>query len=213
MTLNGDSETAGKKLQELEGWLARLLWARLAALGWLKGDKVVLGIGAERYVHWSEAALRLARKRGLDSEGQAPEWESEWARWENYRQWAGGDKVLGAQVRLADATLKALPEILSGERAATEVLFPQGNLSLVEGIYRDQPLAVHFNELLAEQLAAYVQGRLAQNEQTKLSILEIGAGTGATTRKLLERLATYEQQIGQYCYTDVSAAFLLPAEE
>ncbi|HEX4713359.1 MAG TPA: SDR family NAD(P)-dependent oxidoreductase, partial [Ktedonobacteraceae bacterium] len=202
-------EVAGEALRSLEELLARLLWARLASLGWLRGDI----IAPARYVRWGEAAQRLLRARGIRLEEQAPAWETAWAQWESYRQSVGEDAALGAQVRLVDATLQALPEILSGKRAATEVLFPQGGVNLVEGIYRDQPVADYFNAVLAERLEAYVQRRLEQDRQIKLRILEIGAGTGGTSRKLFERLTAYVENIEKYCYTDVSATFLLHAQE
>ncbi|MCP5008129.1 MAG: zinc-binding dehydrogenase, partial [Planctomycetes bacterium] len=44
-------------------------------------------------------------------------------------------------------------------------------------------------------------------------ILEIGAGTGGTTAKLLPMLQEFSEFIEEYCYTDLSKAFLMHAEE
>ncbi len=47
----------------------------------------------------------------------------------------------------------------------------------------------------------------------RLRILEVGAGTGATSAKVLEALEPFGDRIAEYCYTDLSKAFLFRAEE
>ena len=49
--------------------------------------------------------------------------------------------------------------------------------------------------------------KLAGNQQA-VKILEIGSGTGGTSVKVLEQIATYAAQV-TYCYTDISMAFVL----
>ncbi|XLV72136.1 beta-ketoacyl synthase N-terminal-like domain-containing protein [Ralstonia syzygii subsp. celebesensis] len=60
--------------------------------------------------------------------------------------------------------------------------------------------------MLIEAALAYVESRPADAEP--LRILEIGAGTGGATAGLLAALAPWRRQIGEYCYTDLSHAFL-----
>lgn len=104
--------------------------------------------------------------------------------------------------------LSLLP-ILQGEMDALEVMFAN---KAAETLY-------HF--LVAEQMR---DGRfqifldLATHEEPRHKILEVGAGTGSTTRYVLEALQKFEAETGQsrfasYTYTDVSAAFFKNAKE
>lgn len=185
--------------QALERHLKPLLQAMLYRQGWLDGHQ---GLSA-RYGQWREVAARMVDDGGPDTD--MADWAPRWSAWETYR---AQELTLGAQVALADKTLRALPDVLAGTREATEVLFPQGRLDLVEAVYRGHPLADHFNTVLGERLAAYVQARLALDPHVRLRILEIGAGTGGTSSRLFERLGAYAAQVQEYVYTDVSPAFL-----
>ncbi|AZC26527.1 GNAT family N-acetyltransferase [Pseudomonas sessilinigenes] len=213
--LNGDSslglpQRAAPVLAELERSLAQLLRNLLAHQGWEHGPAGL----ASAYVGWREDALRL-----LDASGQAQaatDWPGAWRQWEVDRErlLQGPDQaVVHNQIRLLDAVLPALPGVLRAECAATAVLFPGGSVERVEGIYRGHPLADYFNAVLAEQLQAYVAQRLAADPQTRLRIIEIGAGTGGTSSRLFLHLAPYAQAIDEYCYTDVSEAFLAHGRE
>jgi hypothetical protein len=116
-------------------------------------------------------------------------------------------------MRLLDAMLKALPDILTGRRLATDVLFPGSSFERVEGIYRDNAIADYFNNALAESVAAWIALRVEAQPEAKMRILEIGAGTGGTTAAVLEKLGPWKANLGEYCFTDLSAAFLARAEE
>lgn len=133
-----------------------------------------------------------------------------WHEWETKRsKWATAPN-LQAQVTLLETCLTALPEILTARLLATDVMFPHSSMQLVEGIYRGNALADHFNDVLAETLIASIE-QIATDKQREIRILEIGAGTGGTTAKLL--LALQRFPIAEYCYTDVSRAFLMYAEK
>ncbi|WP_125779506.1 non-ribosomal peptide synthetase [Pseudoalteromonas rubra] len=107
---------------------------------------------------------------------------------------------------LLNAALAALPEILSGQRKATDVLFPGGSLALVESVYRDNPVAMHANQALVTLLTHYLAGLGTQ----PIRILEIGAGTGGTTRTVLPKLRDFN--VTEYAYTDLSQAFFSHAK-
>ena len=98
-----------------------------------------------------------------------------------------------ALVVLVEACLRALPEILTGKRPATEVLFPDGSLHLVEGSTQGNAGADYFNGVLADTAAAYVRERLARDPAAEIRILEIGAGTGGTTAAVLAALAPFKE--------------------
>lgn len=108
---------------------------------------------------------------------------------------------------MAENCLQALPALLQGERQSTDVLFPAGSMHLVEGIYRHNPIAAHFNQILSAQVVQLAQANPA------LRILEVGGGTGATTTPLLAALKRNQCTIAEYCFTDISKAFLTSASQ
>src|SRR5438045_7308541 len=99
---------------------------------------------------------------------------------------------LKAHVILVEKTLRALPAILTGKQPATEILFPNGSMQLVEGIYRHNVIADSFNEVLAQLLVTYLQERLILDRDARIRILEIGAGTGGTTSQVLQMMQHYQ---------------------
>ncbi len=110
--------------------------------------------------------------------------------------------------------LKALPDILcAGRRAAPTVMFPGGKLDLVEGVYTRNPVAVRFSIGLARAAADWVAARLKVAPSAPTRVLEIGAGTGATSALVFDALAPFGAAVAEYRYTDVSRAFLIKAEQ
>jgi acyl transferase domain-containing protein/acyl carrier protein/SAM-dependent methyltransferase len=133
-----------------------------------------------------------------------------WAAWD--RQRAAWRTNPDHQVRcdLVDATVRALPGILAGTTAVTDVLFPQGSMRLVEGLYRQNHVADAFNRWVADTVIAEIEA-----SQRPIRILEIGAGTGGTTSMVLQRLheTGLQASVADYCFTDVSSAFLRPGRD
>ncbi|WP_168188293.1 SDR family NAD(P)-dependent oxidoreductase [Hahella sp. CCB-MM4] len=110
-------------------------------------------------------------------------------------------------VKLLKHCLSQYPEILTGRVAASNVMFPNASLHLVEGIYNGNQQADHCNQLVAASVVRYLKGRLdSRDSGPKIRILEIGAGTGGTSRSVLEAIAPFSEHI-QYFYTDISLAF------
>lgn len=201
---------AAQDIADLEALLAPLLRRQLVAMGWLTAD----ACPPEQYLQWHAHSRHLLQAHGLLAQTSGTEDSAQWwAQWEAYRVAVQDKPAQRVRVELVNATLRALPAVLRGELAATEVLFPQGQLDRVEGIYRNHPVADYFNAVLAERLIAYVQARLQADPQATLRILEIGAGTGGTSAALFAQLAPYASRIAQYCYTDMSWAFLLHAQQ
>jgi polyketide synthase PksN len=134
-----------------------------------------------------------------------------WAEWEAKRAvWAGGPNQQ-AQCALLEACLRGLPAVLTAQQLATDVMFPNSSMHLVEGVYRGNALVDHFNDVLGHTLSACIERQLQADTQSEIRILEIGAGTGGTTAKLLPMLQRLP--IAEYCYTDISRAFLMYAEK
>ncbi|WP_438018420.1 SDR family NAD(P)-dependent oxidoreductase [Sorangium sp. So ce315] len=174
------------------------------------------------YDRWLRESLRALQEDGVVAvddgrwrliDPELADGAAVWAQWEAHqREWLG-DPRWCAQVRLADVALRALPEVLTGRRRATDVLFPNASTHLVEGIYRGNGLADPFNAVLADVVVAFVDARLHQDPRARVRILEIGAGTGGTSAGVLQGLDAYPGAIAEYCYTDLSRAFLVHAED
>ncbi|RQO64156.1 hypothetical protein DBR43_33135, partial [Pedobacter sp. KBW06] len=115
-------------------------------------------------------------------------------------------------LELLSRCLSSLKKILTGELRATDVIFPEGSLAYVEGIYKGNYRADYFNELLTAEVAASIISAIGEKKDgDKFRIMEIGAGTGGTSELLFRKLAGYEASL-VYVYTDISKSFLLHAE-
>lgn len=132
--------------------------------------------------------------------------------WSNYKLRSNINKGCRSQNVLIDTALSNLPLILNGTKSATEILFPNASIGLVEGIYSQNAAADLYNDILANAIALFVEKRITEHNHSKIRILEIGAGTGGSSFKILKKLLPYNEHIEEYCYTDVSNAFLVYAE-
>jgi SAM-dependent methyltransferase len=155
---------------------------------------VPAGAIVPRYARWLEALDALLPAGSVQSVADA------------WRQWDSTGHGSSAQGALAEAALRALPEILAGDSLATAALFPAGSLRLVEAVYAQDPIAGRFNATLAAAAGAFI------TVHPGARVLEIGAGTGGTTHAVLHALGDRRSLIGEYRYTDVSRAFLIQAE-
>jgi SAM-dependent methyltransferase len=108
-------------------------------------------------------------------------------------------------MKLLDTCLERYPEILMGKVDPLSILFPGGSMALVEGAYRDNPVADYCNKVVADIVRRYVHLRSTTNTR----IIEIGAGTGATTQFVLPVVCNADVE---YVFTDLSPAFLNKAK-
>ncbi|MFJ2773107.1 beta-ketoacyl synthase N-terminal-like domain-containing protein [Streptomyces sp. NPDC087300] len=99
--------------------------------------------------------------------------------------------------------LEDFPEVLTGRKKAHEVLFPGGSFDAVEAVYHSDG---DTNGLVAGLVARYVRARRERDPQAPVSVLEIGAGTGGTTAKVLPALDGADGLLS-YVYTDISRGF------
>ncbi|MEM6601842.1 MAG: SDR family NAD(P)-dependent oxidoreductase, partial [Verrucomicrobiota bacterium] len=118
-----------------------------------------------------------------------------------------------AHGRLLQACLESFKEIVQGAKSATDALFPEGSMDLVSGIYKGNPQADYYNQVLCEWVRDTIAQSLSRlKEGERFTILEVGAGTGGTSALLFAVLKEYKDHL-RYFYTDVSKRFLLYAEE
>lgn len=101
-----------------------------------------------------------------------------------------------------------LTELLSENKKGTYLLFPQGDISKANVFYRDTFFGKYINNLLAENVL-----KECIKIKRKINILELGAGTGATTDIILEKIFNANEKIEyEYYYTDISNYFLFSAK-
>lgn len=213
---------------EMDKLLCRLLWSQLRSIGLFpEGSSKISQVKAKAglfgfYNSWLEESIRiLARNNFLKYDEKScivsditPEDTSNvWNEWDLMRQSWLQDPNTKAQVVLVEATLRALPEIVAGKVRATDIMFPNSSMELVEGIYKHNEVADYFNEVLAETVTAYLQERLRQDPAARIRILEVGAGTGGTSATVFQKLKPYQENLQEYCYTDISKAFILYAQK
>ncbi|MBE9498214.1 methyltransferase [Streptomyces sp. GKU 257-1] len=104
--------------------------------------------------------------------------------------------------------LRVYPRLLRAELVGTQVMFPDSSMELVRDLYRGNPLTDFFNSLVADAVGRHLAARLPQlAERETFEVLELGAGTGATTERVLPVLAGHTDRVG-YAFTDISPRFL-----
>ena len=223
--LNSAGSQSAKELDEL---LTKLLWCQLQSIGLFTEKNLVIAdvktkIGLrDLYDRWlQESFAVLTRQNYLQYDGEScsvidttlMDADVVWEQWELKKCSWCENPDMQAQIVLVETTLRALPEILTGKRLATDVLFPHSSIEMVEGVYKRNSVAQYFNEVLADTLATYIKERINQDPSARIRILEIGAGTGGTSAIVFTRLQSYQDHIEEYCYTDISKAFLMQAEK
>ncbi|BBB92142.1 MAG TPA: bifunctional Gfo/Idh/MocA family oxidoreductase/class I SAM-dependent methyltransferase [Methylomusa anaerophila] len=138
--------------------------------------------------------------------------------WELVKEaWNG---KLGSQ-RIIDyliANAEQLPQLISDKQQAALILFPEGRMDVANSLYRDTVMARYLNKSAAEAVIRIAAGKQASSNaspEDSLRILEIGAGTGATTDAVVHRLKTAvsERLKPDYLFTDISNFFLAQARE
>ncbi|MFI0469214.1 methyltransferase [Saccharopolyspora sp. 5N102] len=98
-------------------------------------------------------------------------------------------------------------DLLRGEASPLPLLFPDGDPTLAETFYARNPVSIVLNGVLAEIAREVVE---LGTTGRPVRILEIGAGTGATSTTVLKRLPGERTR---YCFTDVSQYFTDHAKE
>uniref|UniRef100_UPI000E3248F9 SDR family NAD(P)-dependent oxidoreductase n=1 Tax=Steroidobacter cummioxidans TaxID=1803913 RepID=UPI000E3248F9 len=137
---------------------------------------------------WLETSIDYLTQRGVAKRAGLDEL---WSSWDaNEAVWQANANTR-AHLALLKACLQALPEILSGTRRAADVMFPDSSLHLVSGVYAGNAVSDYYNNVLAQSLCACIRQRRQAEPSSKIRILEIGAGTGGTTKVLLPMPVSY----------------------
>jgi NAD(P)-dependent dehydrogenase (short-subunit alcohol dehydrogenase family)/SAM-dependent methyltransferase len=169
---------------------------------WLRHSLHILR--ATNYLQEAQGHLRLSGGT-VDSTALWKQWAHQRSRWSHV-------EALTAQADIARDTLQALPRILRGELKAVQVIFPGGSTQRMESLFRADEDAEQLNSRLADTLEQFIARHIERVPDARLRILEVGAGTGATSDHVLARLTRFGQHMEEYCYTDISPLFLSRAK-
>ncbi|MFD1990497.1 SDR family NAD(P)-dependent oxidoreductase [Paenibacillus nicotianae] len=193
--------------QELETLLAHLLHYQLQQAQCLEHNHHIIPL----YERWLESSRSILKQKNIENlYGSTAQM---WDQWEQRKEVWSQHPDLQAQVVLVDTMLKHLPDIIQGNVLATDIMFPDASMSLLENLYKNNAVADYFNEKLADTIVSYIQARLQRDPSASIRILEAGAGTGGTSAIVLQKLKPYTDAIAEYAYTDLSKAFLNRAEK
>ncbi|KAJ6278464.1 hypothetical protein J3E71DRAFT_183061 [Bipolaris maydis] len=112
------------------------------------------------------------------------------------------------EAELMSLTGSKLAECLTGTEDPIKLLFGNPKAQEIIGnFYTKAPMFATLTELLVDFLL-----RLARNADTPISILEVGAGTGGTTKRVIEALSNLNHPI-EYFFTDISPTFVRNASK
>ncbi|HSP24643.1 MAG TPA: polyketide synthase dehydratase domain-containing protein, partial [Saliniramus sp.] len=166
-------------------------------------DKAVAsGLVPKRYARLVDRYIAMLRDEGLlDGAGRPRDVQAEPQ--EIARAISAEFPDHEAETRMLVRCGSALGSVLAGDTDPVELLFAPGTEEVGE-LYGESEIAGALNAMLADAVDR------ATRERRDLRILEIGGGTGGTTRHVLGRV---KARLADYLFTDVSAAFLDAAEE
>lgn len=108
---------------------------------------------------------------------------------------------------------RQLPALMRGERQAALLLFPEGKMDYANALYRESITARYLNKATAAAVSRICAEKIAAGGQA-VRLVEIGAGTGATTAVVAPCLKACTGKLAvDYLFTDVSQFFLAAARQ
>jgi SAM-dependent methyltransferase len=143
-------------------------------------------------------------------------WDTVKQSWDLVKEAWNGKLGSPAVIDYLITNVKQLQQLVTDKQQAALLLFPEGRMDIADALYRDTVMARYLNRSVAEaviRIAREKQARDTISSEVSLRILEIGAGTGATTDMIVARLkaATSKWLKPDYLFTDISNFFLANA--
>ncbi|MEM9258510.1 MAG: class I SAM-dependent methyltransferase [Bacteroidota bacterium] len=112
---------------------------------------------------------------------------------------------------LARACIPQLPELLRGELTSVQLLFSAENYQRSTAIYEAHLQEVYYG-LIAQQIIKKCHEIWAKEPDRQIRILEVGAGSGKGTIRMLEGLRAYGNKV-HFSFTDIGNSFLRRAKK
>ena len=100
-------------------------------------------------------------------------------------------------------TSENIINIFYGKIKPISILFPEGSSKIVESIYGNNIFCNYYNNVIRKAIEEII----ALDSHKDISILELGAGTGNTTKEILKMLETKRLNY-RYIFTDRALSFL-----
>lgn len=97
--------------------------------------------------------------------------------------------------------------LIKGECDPVSLLYPEGSLKYTQALYVNNVIVKYINRCISD----FIENILAVNKERNIKILEIGAGTGATTTPILNQIEEKGYNF-EYYFTDVLKYFLPSAK-
>lgn len=106
-------------------------------------------------------------------------------------------------INYIEESSQQLIKTLNGEKNPVDILYPEGNFKYVEAIYNNNIFSDYYNSYIVKVISEIV----VSQAKKRIRILELGAGTGFTSKRVLEMLNKNKIEYDYY-FTDVSNSFL-----
>ncbi|KAL9063265.1 MAG: hypothetical protein Q9161_009556 [Pseudevernia consocians] len=114
-----------------------------------------------------------------------------------------------SKTKLLYTTAHVLADCLSGSNDPTALLFRDSTArTLLKDVYINAPMFKTGTLLLAQYLSDILK---SYDESREIKVLELGAGTGGTTKFLLEKLTSTKHKF-TYTFTDLSSSLVAAAK-
>ena len=113
-------------------------------------------------------------------------------------------------MNLTACCLECYEDIITGRIDITDVLFQNAKMDVFTDVFCGDVVSDFFNRIVADA----VHSALTRLKATAVNvrILEIGAGTGATTAAILEVLQSFPG-VAEFCFSDISMSFIRHARQ
>lgn len=131
-------------------------------------------------------------------------YEDNEALWQQVYYECSKDVISEIFLKYIENSCRNLIPLLTGKVDPIEVLYPHGDDTITQEMYVNNRMSKYLNSCICEMVS-----RVASDGRT-LHILEVGAGTGATTRQVLKRLQDRKME---YWFTDCANYFLVGAQK
>ncbi|WP_437951822.1 amino acid adenylation domain-containing protein [Sorangium sp. So ce296] len=174
------------RVHDRHHWLVRRWLGLLVEAGWLA---------------YREDSRRYAQRRAVDATAV----HDAWRRVEELASRSG--LCTPEFVQYHKAHVERLHALLKNEQNPFELLFPRGKHDVALAVYRDDAIARYNNHAVAALLYRIAAAR---TDGAALRVIEIGAGTGATSGVVIPMLDGHDVD---YLFTDLTAFFLAEARE